>query len=162
SSSRQVPIDVVRTNPDDPMAPNFVELLRTESGDTFLVCDLTAWREQPEACKSDKLTTGMDLRSFAESRVKDNTSLAAVSIPPDLGEKLSSQQSIRVDFVGQGGLNAPQQIQQKVDAVLTRMNGALLAARVVTEHAKPTDAQRQSFYESAYADAESIWASNPV
>jgi ABC-2 type transport system permease protein len=160
--SGPVPIDVIRTNPADPLAIKFVDLLRTEGGDAFVVCDLADPAKQSKACELDKLTNDTNLRSFAESRLKDTTTLAAVSLPPDFGAKLNAQQSVKIDFIGQGGLNAPQQIQQKVDAVLTRMNGALLAARVVTDRAKPADTQRQSFYDAAYSDAESIWASDPV
>ncbi len=162
SSSAPVLIDVGRSNNSDPMASKFVDLLGAEAGDAFVVCDLADASKQNEACKLDKLTPGTDLRTFAEARIKDTTTLAALSIPADFGDKLNAQQNVNIDFIGQSGLNAPQQIQQKVDAVLTRLNGAIVAAQVVTEKANPPADQRQSFYQAVYADAESMWATNPV
>lgn len=160
SASGPVLIDVVRNNPNDALSTQFVSLLRTEGGTAFAVCDLADAGKQPADCKLDKLVAGTDLRAFAESRVKDTTTLAAVNIPADFGEKLNAQQQVAIDFIGQTGLNAPQQIQQQVDAVLTRMNGALVAAKVVTDNANP--AQRQDFYNAVRTNSESIWASDPV
>lgn len=155
-------IDVLRPDAGDQLSTQFVELLRTESGKQLIVCDLVNLSAQPAECNLGDLKSGTDLRATAEDRVKNGATLAAVALPTQFTADLQAGKSIAIGYIVKGGLNAPQLIRQKVEAVRTRFNGALLAARVVTDQAKPAEDQRQVFSNGVYAAAESIWATNPI
>jgi len=159
-SSQAGTIDIVRPTTADPLTMQFIQLLQTEGGQQFIVCDLAAVTPQPKSCALP--TSISDPRALAETRVKANTTLAAVVIPASFDADLHAGKAVTLGYIEQGGLNAPQLVQQKVDAVLTQLNGALLAAIVVTNQAAPADDQRQAFYDSVLASAQALWASNPV
>lgn len=155
-------IDVVRADPSDAFAVKFVDLLRTEAGKRFTVCDLSNADKQPADCNLADLKPGADLRAAAEERIKNSTTLAGLIFPGGFGSDVQTGKNVALEYIGQSGLNAPALVRQKVDAVLTRVNGAILAARVVTDQAAPPADQRPAFYSSVYTSAEALWASEPV
>src|SRR5690242_1521977 len=97
SNAGPVLIDVIRNDTTDPLATQFVQLLRNEGGDAFAVCDLADPSHQSADCKLDKVSG--DLRTFAESRIKDTTSLAAISIPTDFAKNINAGQDVKIDFI---------------------------------------------------------------
>jgi ABC-2 type transport system permease protein len=155
-------IDVVRLDPSDPVASQFVDLLRKEGGSQFFICDLNTPTSQVSDCglKSDAPTTVSDLRTEAETRIKDSASLSAIVLPDDLNSDLLAGKSTKIDFLSQGGLNAPALVQQKINAVLSQLNGTFLAARVAAAQV-PAD-QSQAVFNTTYKSAAAIWATNPV
>ncbi len=159
-SSQAGIIDVVRPANADPLTMQFISLLRTEGGQQFTVCDLAATTPQPDTCAM--VTPPGDLRAAAEARVQATTTLAAIVIPAGFDADLHVGKAITFDYIGQSGLNAPQVVRQKVDAVLTQLNGALLAARAVTDQAAPAADQRQAFFDGVFTSAQAVWASDPV
>ncbi len=155
-------IDVVRADTSDAFSAKFVDLLRTEAGKRFTLCDLSSTDKQPADCNLADLKPGTDVRAAAEERIKNSTTLAGLILPAGFGANVQAGKNVTLEYIGQSGLNAPAIVRQKVDAVLTRVNGAILAARVVTDQAAPPADQRPAFYSSVYASAEALWASEPV
>ncbi len=158
----------------DPIGQKFAELLRAEAGSEYIICDLGASEPaQPSACNlepndqtqvlSRQASLGMQ-RTLAEDRIKNNVGVypVAVVIPENFTADLQAGKNITVEYLAQPGLNANQLTRQKVDAALTQLNGAIAAARAVTNGAAPSTDQRQAVYDSAYQSAISIWATNPV
>src|SRR5262249_13198155 len=147
-------VDILRTDPGDKLAADFVAQLRAEGGSQLIVCDLAAIDEQNAQCKISKgtdKTTAADQMTLARQRVERGDTLAAVTIPAGFSNDLLQGKNVQIGFISQGGLNAPQIAREKVDAVLTRMSGTILAARVATEKANPGTDQRQAFYDKVYA-----------
>ncbi len=161
-SSEAGTIDIVRPAQADALTTQFISLLRAEGGVQFTVCDLADAAAQPASCGLSDLKASGDLRALAEDRVKNTSTLVAIVIPANFAADAQAGKSVPLDYVGQGGLNAPQVVRQKVDAVLTRLNGSLLAARTVTDQAAPAADQRQTLYDATYQSATAIWTSNPV
>jgi ABC-2 type transport system permease protein len=151
-------IDVLPLAPNDPSAANLIGLLRKELGTTFTLCDLSAPEKVPDSCDLDlKAKATTDLRTLAESRVKTFKTAAALVIPADFGIKLNSGMSVTLDYIAPDGQNASAQLQQKVDAVLARLNGSITAARgVVNTLNDPT------LYNKVYNAAEAIYATDPL
>ena len=159
-------IDVVRTDPNDALARQFVDLLRAESGTQYVVCDLSDPANQPTACGLDPnaLPAGADLQALAQKRIMKAPGVPPVAavIPANFSADLQAGKSVPINYLVAAGLSAPTLAQQKVEAVLTRLNGTLLAARVVTDKAAPTANQQAAVYNGVYQSAASLWAANPV
>lgn len=162
SGSRTYVVDLLSDPASGAYATRFVELLQQEGGAGFVICDVRQAASQAEDCGLKDVSTDTDLRALVEQRVKDSNSIGAVMLPANFTDDLLANKSVKLELLGKGGLNAPQIVRQKVDAVLTRMNGAILAARVAVEQAKPDAVTRTDFYDKVYAAAEAIWASDPV
>src|SRR5258706_13149049 len=64
SSKTPVLIDVRRSNNSDPIASKFVDLLRAEAGDAFVVCDLAGASKQNGSGKLHKLIPRTDMLTF--------------------------------------------------------------------------------------------------
>jgi ABC-2 type transport system permease protein len=143
-------------------AERFSDLLRKEGGTGFRICDLRQAQTQDEGCRLGEVAADADLKALAEERLRGSRSIGAVILPAGFTEALLAGQAVKVDLLGKGGLNAPQIVRQKVDAVLTRMNGAILAARVSVAQANPAESDRAAFYQQVYDAAEAIWAADPV
>jgi ABC-2 type transport system permease protein len=162
-SDGSIRIDVIRAESAGTLGQNFVDLLKQEGGAGFLVCDLSDPAEitnKGNQCGLDDLTPDANVVTYAEKRIEDGVTYAAVILPSGFTNNLLAGKNVSIEQIGKNGMTAPQIISQKVDAVLTRINGALLAARVVTEKANP--AQRETFFKDVYTTAEKIWASEPV
>ncbi len=149
-------LDVVRMDPNDAAAGRLGNILFAEAGNTFAVCDIPS-----DACGQDEKDRA-DLRAVAEQRVKEGKSSAALIIPAGYGADLAANKQIALPFIVQRGLNSPALIQQKIDAVLTRLNGSIAAARAVTDAAKPADDQRPALFTNVVNAADAIWATDPV
>jgi ABC-type multidrug transport system permease subunit len=158
-------IDVIRSaDPADDLAVDFVALLRADGKkqvqgkDRYIICDLAKPAEQPAACNLSGLKTG-DEAAFSKKRLDDSAITASVSIPPNFSADLRAGKPVSLAIAAQGGFTGEQVIRQEVDAVKARLDGAVLAARVVTDKVPHSDA---SFSNKVYDAARSIWAKEPV
>jgi len=149
-------LDVVRADPNDVAAGRLSNLLFLNAREAFVICDLPS-----DACglSAEELA---DPRAAAEQRVKSGKTSAALIIPAGYGADLAANKQIALPFIVQNGLNGPALIQQKIDAVLKRVNGSIAAARAVTDAMKPTDEQRPVLYTKVVNAADAIWATDPV
>lgn len=162
SDSTRYYVDVLSDPSAGEYATGFVALLKQEGGDQFIVCDLRDPASAAEGCGLKDIAPDADLRKLAEDRINDTATTGAVLLPAGFTEALLAGNAAKIDVLGKGGLNAPTIVQEKVDAVLTRMNGSILAARVAVEQKNPAEADRAAFYQQVYAAAENIWATDPV
>ncbi len=158
-------IDVIRpADPADDLAVDFVALLRADGKkqvqgkDRYVICDLAQPAEQPAQCNVSGLDT-VDKAAFSKKRLDDSTIAASVSIPAHFSVDLRAGKPTSLVVAAQGGVVMEQTIRQEVDAVKARLDGAVLAARVVTDKVPHTDA---SFTSKVYDAARSIWAKEPV
>src|SRR5579859_5683666 len=77
-------IDVIRADPADKLASDFVAQLRAEGGSQLIVCDLASSNEQNAQCKlpsGTEKSTVADQTTLARQRVEQDVTLAAVTIP---------------------------------------------------------------------------------
>lgn len=149
-------IDVLPLAPNDPSAMKLITLLSKELGTTFTLCDLSAPEKASDSCDlKDKATS--DLRTLAETRVKTFKTAAALVIPADFGAKLNTGAPVALDYIAPDGQNASAQLQQKVDAVLARLNGSIAAARGAVHTLNDP-----ALYDKVYNAAESIYAADPI
>jgi ABC-2 type transport system permease protein len=161
-------IDVIRDDAADPLAQQLVALLRVEAGATYVICDLRD-PTPPSDCalKVGDVSANADaaaLRALAETRIKNNTGIhpVAIVIPATFSADLIAGKTSNINYLTSAGLTVQTTAQQLVNAALTRLNGALIAARVVTDQAAPGADTRQTLYDSAYQAATNQWAANPV
>jgi ABC-type multidrug transport system permease subunit len=161
-------LDVVRTvdpvDPADPVVEKFISLLRANGKeqvagkDKFVVCDLAKPAEQPEACKLTDFKAGDDALAFAKMRVGDSATSAAINLPANLAADLQAGKKVLVQLITKGDPTTLQTVQQYVDAVNTRLSGAVLAAQVVKDKAQGDSA----LYDKIYAGATALWDKDPV
>lgn len=154
----------------DPLGAEFVDLLRAEAGSEYVVCDVEDPANQPSACNLSAADTApqtsLDTQeALIKERIKNNVGAypVGVVVPEDFDTASSdiAEQNTTIEYLSQPGLNANQLTRQKVDAALTKLNGAIAAARAVTNAAAP-GVDRQAVYDSVYQSAAAIWATNPV
>jgi ABC-type multidrug transport system permease subunit len=158
-------IDVIRpADPADDLAVDFVALLRAEGHkqvqgkDRYVICDLAQPAEQPAQCNLSGLKAG-DEAAFSKKRLDDSAITASVSIPANFSADLQAGKPTPLVVAAQGGVVVEQTVRQAVDAVKARLDGAVLAARVVTDKVPHSDT---SFFGKVYTAAQSIWSKEPV
>lgn len=162
-------VDVVADPSAGPLATQLTEsLTKTEAGSATLwvLCDLNNQTSAPSACglTSDAASTSgatqAQRRDLATERVRSGKAFSALIIPAAFSADIAASKPVTLDLIGKTGLNAPELVVNQVNGALTRLNGAVTAARVVTAVKNPTD--RQAFYDKVFVAAEAIWASDPV
>jgi ABC-2 type transport system permease protein len=149
-------LDVIRTDPADVLANDFIAQLRAEGGSSLILCDLSQPAEQDTRCNLNALQP--DLQAFAQQRVQDGAVLAAVVIPVNFNADLLAGKNVQLGFISKDSLGTAQVVRRLVDATITRLSGAILAARVITDKANG-DAD---FYNKVYLTARELWAKDPV
>jgi ABC-2 type transport system permease protein len=156
-------LDVVHTaDPADPVAEKFISLLRADGKEQvagkeeFVVCDLAKPAEQPEACKLADFKAGDDALAFAKKRVNDSVTQAAINLPQNFAADLQAGKQVTVQVITNGSPTTVQTVQQYVDAVNTRLSGAVLAAQVVKDKGDP------ALYDKVYTNATALWDKDPV
>lgn len=150
--------DVVRAAESGDLADKYVAMLRAD-GETqvsgvqrFIVCDLgSGAAPQPEGCKLDQSTD-------PKQRLEDGTANATITLPDGFSADLRAGKAVRVQVQIKGDVSFVQTVNGYVNAVNTRIGGAVLAARAVTEKAGGDDA----FYARALANAQILWDKDPV
>jgi ABC-2 type transport system permease protein len=132
--------------------PNFVFCPQDNNADD--VCQLG------EAAYDDAL---------AETRLRDQTALALIEIPPSFSADIDAGQNASIIYRSNEGASAPGYILQAVQAETQRLGGSLLAARVgmdVTASLSglefSDDADRSAFSEAIRQRAADLWAREPA
>jgi ABC-2 type transport system permease protein len=131
---------------------------QVQGKDRYVICDLAKPSEQPEACKLADVQAISDQVALARKRLDNGVSVASLSLPASFTADMRAGKNLALTVDAKGGFSVSQTVQQFAQAVSARLGGAVLAARVVTEHAKG-DA---TFYNNVYNAAESVWAKDPV
>lgn len=163
-------LDVVRASAaEDPLAAQFVDILRANGQkeaapgkQTYSVCDLGDRAGLDAACAPDELpASAAELAAAARQRVEGGKSYGAIILPADFGAGLRAGQPVTVEVYTRGGdANAAQVVQRFVDAVNTRVGGAVLAARVASEKANAGD--DAGLFDRVYELADATWSTEPV
>lgn len=164
-------LDVVRATEgeSDPLAVQFVDILRANGQKeaapgqmTYRVCDLSAPERLDAACERETLPArAQDMAAEARRRVDSGDSYGAVFLPAGFGPSLRAGEPVTVDVYTRGGdANAAQVVQRFVDAVNTRVGGAVLAAQAAAEKAGAQD--DPAFFDRVYTLADATWSAEPV
>jgi ABC-2 type transport system permease protein len=106
---------------------------------------------------------------LAQKRLEEETSLALIEIPAGFTESLDSGQSGTIRYRSNEDVTAPGYLLQAVQAAAQRVSGAQTAVSVANDVAAgmpylqfQDEADRAAFSEQVRAEAESLWASNPI
>lgn len=163
-------LDVVNAAPaGDSLAAQFVNILKANGQKeaapgraSYRVCDLGERAGLDADCAPDELPArAAELSAAARQRVEGGQSYGAILLPADFGAALRAGQPVTIEVYTRGGdANAAQVVQQFVDAVNTRVGGAVLAARVTSEKANAGD--DAGFFDRVYELADATWSTQPV
>ncbi len=155
-------LDVVDQDSSD-LSERLIAALRTTGGENIVVCELAA-PEQPEFCGIPEEMADPD--ALATQRIEDQTSYAAVVIPEGFGDTLLRGEDAQIAYRANPELQAPEIVQQTVDAAIGRVGGAVVAARTSVGAAQAADVLGEkapdTFFGEVYAEAEAQWEQPPV
>ncbi len=165
-----ITIDVLDED-GSPLAQQFVASLQTEmqEGGSFRLCPYRG--AAPDACNLDAgLASQPDTwRSTADTRLEDTDTYGAILIPAGFGDDLRAGNTVTVQFKSSADLSAPTLAEQKIDAAVSRMGGAVSLANLavdVAEHDlnafEPGGPARAAAFDTVRADVESTWDTRPV
>jgi ABC-type multidrug transport system permease subunit len=161
NAPERIRIDVI-DNDQSELSANFLNVLRA-TNTTLRLCPFDDTEDgYCELEEDDSLTPEQ-----ATERLADNTSLALIEIPEGFEEKLQAGEPVNVIYRSNESAAAPSYILQAVQAVVQRMGGALVAARVGVNIAEDaiefdSDAERNTFRQTVYERASELWTENPV
>ncbi|MEP7291485.1 MAG: ABC transporter permease [Chloroflexota bacterium] len=148
-------IDVI-DNDGGALAQQFISDLRAVN-QSLVLCPLD--NDADDRCQLGNVSFDPAL---AETRLKDQTSLALIEIPAGFTEQITSGANASLIYRANEDASAPSYILQSVQAVTQRLGGALIAARVGTGVAAGLNVDDPAFADTARANASAIWAQNPV
>jgi len=95
------------------------------------------------------------------NRLREGTALALLEIPAGFSEQVQAFAPVQIRYVSVKDFSAPGFIRQAVEAALTRVNGAVVAARVGSAALGEAESGN-SFAQRVYARASDLWDENPV
>jgi ABC-2 family transporter len=107
--------------------------------------------------------------SLAQTRLKDQTSLAWIEIPANFGADLTAGNTVNLIYRSNEDATAPSFILQAVQSATQSLGGAQIAANVGMDIADnysalhfKDDTDRAAFRQSIYGQAASLWAQQPI
>ena len=107
--------------------------------------------------------------ALAETRLKDQTSLALLDIPANFSDDINAGKDVSIIYRSNEDATAPSYILQAVQAETQRLGGALIAAQVGTNAVADfpplsftDDADKAAFTDAIRQNASTIWAQNPA
>ncbi len=153
-----IPIDVLDQD-GSPASAALVEALLT-ANPTVIVCPYAA-TGQPDAPDCE-LAEGQTLtEALAAERLTAGTVYATLTIPAGYSTALEAGEPVELVFRADPALSAPGIARQTIAAVVTRLGGATVAARLSAQAAADLNIidedNRGAFYAARYAEAEAAW-----
>ena len=118
-----VRVDVIDLDGSAPSAA-FVEQIRAVN-DTLLLCPVDETADGVCGLKGDTLTV-----ETAQTRLQENRTAALIVIPAGYGDALTTFAPVEVDFYSKADPTAPSPLLQSLDAVIQRVNTAMVASEV--------------------------------
>lgn len=159
-SAPAIRIDVIDDDRSE-LSESFIRRLR-EANANFVLCPMDQTEADTCAFADAEFTPAL-----AQERLQDTTSLALIEIPEGFADQLNSGEGARIVYRANEDTSAPSYILQAVNAVVQRLGGALLAARVGTDVATSfealefrDDADRAAFTENVRDRADALWSEN--
>lgn len=146
------------------MGDKFIAFLRQEGAvkaygvDRFVVCDLAQIASQPDACKFKDIPADADAVALAKKRLEDGIANATVKLPDTFSADLAAGETVNLAVEAKTDARLAQQFSQYVQAVNTRLGGAVLAAQGI---AAKTGNDAMAF-QKAFEVAIAAWEKNPV
>jgi ABC-2 type transport system permease protein len=125
--------------------------------DELRICFLNGGDALPDGCdfSTDDAPDAWD--EVVTQRLEDEDSYAAVIIPEGFDAQLRAGEDAAVVYRANDSLNAPQVIEQTVNAAIDRAGGTIAVAQLVTS-VGPDDLS----FGAVYTDAEAAWQSPPA
>jgi ABC-2 type transport system permease protein len=159
-------IDV--TNQDSgAISTQFLSDLKT-ANPNFILCpqDNNQANGNDDGCQLNGATFN---DALAETRLKDQTSLALLDIPAGFSDDINAGKGASIVYRSNESATAPSYILQSVQAETQRLGGALTAAQVGTSAVAnfaplkfADDADKAAFTEAIRQKASTIWTQNPA
>ena len=100
--------------------------------------------------------------AVAQARLEQERSLALIEIPAGFTETINAGENVRIVYRSNEDATAPSYILQAVQAVMQRMGGALVAARVGAGVAQTLNVDDPAFAEAVRENASALWQQDPV
>lgn len=152
-----------------------VDVLAADQGeqvDQFLA-DIRAANPSLVLCPMDNGADACGLRgaaldeTLAEQRVKDESSLALVSIPANFSADLNAGNNVTIVYRSNEDASAPSYILQAVQAAAQKLGAVQIAAQVGVTVADDlgivtSDEERAAFAGAVRENAAALWAQNPA
>ena len=140
---------------NSPASQQFIEYLRAVN-DTLLICPQD--QTEDDACNLGDEQT-LDVETSIR-RVSNGATNALLVIPEGYGESVDSLQPLELPYYANTDFTSGDPVQQSIQAVLQRINGAVVAARVGAGlHDTITDADSTEFAAAVYDRASTLWES---
>lgn len=149
----RVRIDVVDHDGAE-IAAQFLEALR-QANASIVLCPMDNDAEDFCRLGDDK---ALDV-ARSTTRIEESDTLALIEIPSGFSAKSVRFEPVSIRFVSQEGLAGPDAARQAVDTALTRINGAVVAARVGSAILKRDDSETAQFL---YDEACALWQASPI
>lgn len=150
-----VRVDVV-DHDRGPIAQRLLAGIR-EANDSLVLCpmdnddeDFCELEDQPE----------LDAERASE-RVKNGNVLALIEIPAGFTQSVEDSQPTLVRYVSVENFSGPSYVQQAVEAALTQVNGAVVAAQVASRVADQIGLG-DDFPSGVYSRAAELWEQQPI
>jgi ABC-2 type transport system permease protein len=136
-----------------------------EVDDSFRLCVLGA--DDGDGCA---VSAAPDrLGQVADKRLKDTDSFGTIRIPAGFGAALRAGEEATVVYKSSADLTAPVLAEQKIDAAVSRLSGAVAIANLTVSAAErafgPLDAaglDRAAAFETVRASVDAAWDERPV
>lgn len=151
---------------DDDASTHSAELLANirAANTNLLLCP--ADNTEDDACELDNSPLTPEL---AQERLENETSLALIQIPAGFGDAIDTEQPTHIVYRSNEDVTAPSFILQAVQAGTQQMSGAQVAVAVAQDVIGDMsflqfadEADRQAFTDAVRAEAQTLWANNPV
>lgn len=154
------------------LSAQFVALLEDEMADgdsdeTFRLCVYASEAGANCDLDSEDIDSPDEWRDTADQRMEDTDSYGAIIIPAGFGEALRTGESVTVIYKNSAELSAPTLAEQKIDAAVSRMGGAVAIANLVVDVAQEefdafTAEDRPAAFDAVRDEVEAAWESRPV
>lgn len=144
-----------------PASDQLIAALRSAGGAVLRLCPMDDNVDSPCNLDGDDLT-----RESAIQRLRDRQISAIIAIPQGYGAAIADFQPVTLDYYSNDDALTPSVVLETLRAVVGRMNGSIVAARVglsVAENLATTDdVIPQDFPQAVYENAESLWSEEPL
>ena len=158
-------VDVIDEDGSD-LSAQFVAMLQDEleADESFRLCTLHA--PAAKDCDLDaKLPDQPDRwRTTADERLEDTDSFGVLILEAGFGAALRAGEPVTVIYKNSADLSAPALAEQKIDAAISRMNGAVAIANLTTDVALVSfsNLDRAATFDAVRAEVEAAWDTRPI
>ncbi len=128
-----------------------------QANDSLVLCPMD--NDEQDFCELEDQPE-VDAERAAE-RVRNGNVLALIEIPAGFTQSVEDLQPTLVRYVSVEDFSGPSYVQQAVEAALTQVNGAVVAAQVASQVADQIELAAD-FPDGVYARAAELWEQKPI